>query len=79
MEIKLKFKTVEWVKNRVRILDQSKLPLRVSYLEYKDYKGLAKAIKELKIRGAPAIGITAAYGVVLGMMNGKRSFQRSSE
>lgn len=69
MEIKLKFKTVEWVKNGVRILDQSKLPLQVSYSEYKDYKGLAKAIKELKIRGAPAIGIAAAYGMVLGMMN----------
>lgn len=69
MEVRLKFKTIEWIKNKVRILDQSKLPLKVSYLEYKDYKGLAKAIQELKIRGAPAIGIAAAYGVVLGMIN----------
>ncbi len=71
MDIKLKFKTVEWVKNRVRILDQTKLPLKVSYLEYKDYKPVAKAIKDLRIRGAPAIGIVAAYGTVLGMMNRK--------
>jgi methylthioribose-1-phosphate isomerase len=71
LEIKLKFKTVDWVKNRIRILDQTKLPLKVSYLEYKDSKQVAKAIKDLKIRGAPAIGITAAYGVVLGMMNRK--------
>jgi methylthioribose-1-phosphate isomerase len=71
LEIKLKFKTVEWVKNRVRILDQTKLPLKVSYLEFKDYKQVAVAIKNLKIRGAPAIGIVAAYGVVLGMMNRK--------
>jgi methylthioribose-1-phosphate isomerase len=71
VDIKLKFKTVDWVKNRIRILDQTKLPLKVSYLEYKDYKQVAKAIKNLKIRGAPAIGITAAYGVVLGMMNRK--------
>ncbi|MCJ7497759.1 MAG: S-methyl-5-thioribose-1-phosphate isomerase [candidate division Zixibacteria bacterium] len=69
--MKLNFKTVEWVKNRVRILDQTKLPLKVSYLEYKDYKQVAKAIKDLKIRGAPAIGIVAAYGVVLGMINRK--------
>jgi methylthioribose-1-phosphate isomerase len=67
LEVKLKYKTIEWAKNKVRILDQSKLPLRVSYLEYKDHRELAKAIKELKIRGAPAIGIAAAYGVVLGM------------
>jgi methylthioribose-1-phosphate isomerase len=69
--IKLKFKTVEWSKNKVRILDQSKLPLKISYLKFDDYKKLAVAIKELKIRGAPAIGIAAAYGVVLGMMQGK--------
>ena len=71
MDIKLKFKTVEWVKNRVRILDQTKLPLKVSYLEYKDFKPVAKAIKDLRIRGAPAIGIVAAYGAVLGMMSRK--------
>ncbi|HVP37205.1 MAG TPA: S-methyl-5-thioribose-1-phosphate isomerase [Terriglobales bacterium] len=69
--IKLKFKTVEWTKNKVRILNQSKLPLKVSYLEFDDFRELAKAIKELKIRGAPAIGIAAAYGVVLGMMQRK--------
>ncbi len=69
MEIRLKFKTIEWIKNKVRILDQSKLPLEVSYLEYEDYRGLARAIQELKIRGAPAIGIAAAYGVALGMIH----------
>jgi methylthioribose-1-phosphate isomerase len=79
MEIKLKFKTVEWRKNKVRILDQSKLPLKVSYLEFDDYRELAKAIKELKIRGAPAIGIAAAYGVVLGMMREKYSDKKDYE
>ena len=77
--IKLKFKTVEWTKNKVRVLDQSKLPSKVSYLEFDDYRELAKAIKELKIRGAPAIGIAAAYGVVLGMMRGKHSGKRDYE
>lgn len=77
--IKLKFKTVEWSKGKVRILDQSKLPLKVSYLEYDDYKKLAIAIKELKIRGAPAIGIAAAYGVVLGMMQGKYAGRKEYE
>jgi methylthioribose-1-phosphate isomerase len=79
MEIKLKFKTVEWSKNKVRILDQTKLPLKVSYLEYDGYKKLAMAIKELKIRGAPAIGIAAAYGVVLGMMQGKYADKKEYE
>jgi len=77
LEIKLKYKTIEWVKNRVIILDQSRLPLKVVYKEYRDYKGLASAIKELKIRGAPAIGIAAAYGVVLGMMN--REYQDKND
>lgn len=79
MKVKLKFKTVEWSKGKVRILDQSKLPLKVSYLEFDDYKKLATAVKELKIRGAPAIGIAAAYGVVLGMMQGRYSGNKDYE
>lgn len=79
MEIKLKFTTIEWAKNRVRILDQSKLPLKVSYLEFGDYRELAEAIKALKIRGAPAIGIAAAYGVVLGMMRGRYTRRKDYE
>ncbi len=58
--------TIEWRKDRVRMLDQRKLPEKVLFLEYKDYKGVAQAIKKMVIRGAPAIGIAAAMGVALG-------------
>ncbi len=58
--------TIEWIDGRVRILDQSRLPKEVMYLECQDYRTVAQAIKELKIRGAPAIGIAAAMGLALG-------------
>jgi methylthioribose-1-phosphate isomerase len=51
---------------RVRILDQSRLPREVVYLDCQDCNAVAQAIKELKIRGAPAIGIAAAMGLALG-------------
>ncbi|MBI4710627.1 MAG: S-methyl-5-thioribose-1-phosphate isomerase [Nitrospirae bacterium] len=59
-------KTIEWVHGRVRMLDQSKLPLKVSYVICKDYRKVAEGIKKLWIRGAPAIGIAAAMGAALG-------------
>jgi len=65
----MKFKTLEWRDGYLAILDQMKLPLQVEYLECKDFEQVAKTIKDLNIRGAPAIGIAAAFGVVLGMQN----------
>ena len=59
-------KAIEWLDNKLRILDQSKLPGKQCFLELFDYHDVALAIKEMKVRGAPAIGITAAYGVALG-------------
>lgn len=58
-------KTIEWVDGRVVMLDQSRLPVEVTYLECVHYEEVADAIKKLKIRGAPAIGIAAAMGVAL--------------
>lgn len=58
--------TVEWKDGAVRLLDQTKLPLHVEFLECRDYFAVAQAIRELRVRGAPAIGITAAMGVALG-------------
>jgi len=60
------FKTIEWKDGVVRMLDQSRLPLEVIYMDCRDYREVAEAIKTLKIRGAPAIGIAAAMGVSLG-------------
>jgi len=58
--------TVEWKDGAVRLLDQSRLPEHVEFLDCRDYRAVADAIRELKVRGAPAIGVTAALGVALG-------------
>ena len=63
----MKFRTLEWKNNTLILLDQTLLPVRVKYERYRDYRSVTKAIKELKVRGAPAIGIAAAYAVALGM------------
>lgn len=60
-------KPVEWLGNKVRILDQTGLPQEEIYLELSNYQEVAQAIKEMKVRGAPAIGVTAAYGIALGV------------
>jgi len=50
----------------VKLIDQTRLPHKLVTLTITDYRELAEAIRTMKIRGAPAIGIAAAYGVVLG-------------
>jgi len=59
---------IEWLGDRVRILDQTRLPLREIYLELDNHQDVASAIAELKIRGAPAIGILGAYAIALGAL-----------
>jgi methylthioribose-1-phosphate isomerase len=58
--------TVEWNNERVMILDQRALPGEVRVLECTHYREVADAIRELNVRGAPAIGVTAALGIALG-------------
>jgi methylthioribose-1-phosphate isomerase len=58
--------TVEWKDGAVRLLDQSRLPGTIEFLDCRDYQTVAEAIRTLKVRGAPAIGVTAAMGVALG-------------
>ena len=58
--------TVEWKDGAVRLLDQSRLPEVVEFLDCRNYQAVAEAIRTLKVRGAPAIGVTAAMGVALG-------------
>lgn len=58
--------TVEWKNGAVRLIDQSKLPRAVEFLDCRDYQTVADAIRSLKVRGAPAIGVTAAMGIALG-------------
>src|SRR3990167_145901 len=59
--------TIKWKNNCIRIIDQTKLPLRLEYLDCREVQSIWKAIKELKVRGAPAIGIAGALGVILGI------------
>ena len=67
---KISYQPIEWLSNRgqVRILDQTRLPAEETYLETADYRQVAVAIKELKVRGAPAIGVAGAYGVAVGAL-----------
>ncbi len=58
---------LEWKNDRLVMIDQRKLPLRELYLEYSDADGVARAIETMVVRGAPAIGVAAAYGVALGV------------
>ena len=59
---------IEWLGDRVRIIDQTRLPAEEVYLNIDNYQDLATAIVELKVRGAPVIGIAGAYAVVLGAL-----------
>jgi methylthioribose-1-phosphate isomerase len=59
-------RTIEWRNGRVVMLDQRLLPTREVYRVYSEYREVARAIKEMVIRGAPAIGVAAAMGIALG-------------
>jgi len=59
-------KIIEWLGNRIRIIDQTELPHKEVFIELRDYREVANAIKRLRIRGAPDIGVAAAYGFALG-------------
>ena len=60
------FKVIEWLGDRIRVIDQTRLPHEEVFLELADFREVADAIKELRIRGAPDIGVAAAYGLALG-------------
>ena len=61
-------KTVAWEKNRVVLLDQTRLPLEHTFVTCEDYLSVASAIKTMVVRGAPAIGVAAAMGIALGSL-----------
>lgn len=69
------FKTVAYTKGRVTLLDQTKLPLQETYVELKTVEEVARAIETMVVRGAPAIGVTAAFGVALAARTGEPLLQ----
>jgi len=67
---------IRWTNEGVVMLDQRKLPGEVIYHTYMDYCAAAKAIKDMVIRGAPAIGVAAAMGIALGVKESKATTLR---
>ncbi|MEX0764783.1 MAG: S-methyl-5-thioribose-1-phosphate isomerase, partial [Nitrosopumilaceae archaeon] len=53
------------------MIDQTKLPNKLVFVKYKDYKGVANAIKTMVVRGAPAIGVSGAFGLALATLQSK--------
>ncbi|MEM2696662.1 MAG: S-methyl-5-thioribose-1-phosphate isomerase, partial [Nitrososphaerota archaeon] len=62
-------RTIWWDRGSVIIIDQRLLPHKLKYLRLKSYVEVAKAIKNMVIRGAPAIGVAAAMGLALAVVN----------
>lgn len=58
-------RTVEWRADRLHLIDQRQLPWELVVVEYETYQEVAHAIKDMVVRGAPAIGVAAAYGIAL--------------
>ena len=61
-------KTLEWLGSSLRILDQSRLPHEQTFIDTADYRDVVLAIKTMQVRGAPTIGVAAAYGIALGAL-----------
>jgi len=61
-------RTVEWKNNKVVMIDQTKLPNQLVFVEYDDFNQVADAIRTLVVRGAPAIGVSGAFGLALAVL-----------
>lgn len=69
------FKSLEYVDGKLKLIDQTKLPLVEEYIITDDYERIAEAIEKLEVRGAPIIGLTAAYGLALSVKNLSQDFK----
>ena len=63
-------KTLEWEDNKLKLIDQRKLPDELTYVYCEDYQDVIEAIKNMTVRGAPAIGVSAAFGMALADIGG---------
>lgn len=70
-----RIKAIEWQGDHLRLLDQRILPLQQKYIDYQNSDAIAEAITDMVVRGAPAIGITAAYAIVLAARDAYASAQ----
>ena len=67
----MSLKTIEWKENKVVMIDQTKLPTELVYVEFTDYIEIENAIKTLVVRGEPAIGVSGAFGLALAALQSK--------
>ena len=72
-------RTVEWKDNKVIMIDQTKLPNDLIFVEFSDYNEVADAIRNLVVRGAPAIGVSGAFGLAKAGMLSLFSLQADIE
>src|SRR3989338_8662658 len=63
----MSLQTISWVNGHIKLIDQTKLPQKLAYIHCRDVKMLWQAIRRLSVRGAPALGVAAAFGVLLGI------------
>ncbi len=63
-------RTIEWEDNKLKLIDQTKIPDELTYVYCKNYQDVIVAIKDMIVRGAPAIGVTAGFGMALAYLNG---------
>ena len=68
-----KLRTVEWVNGKVRMIDQTRLPSKFTYVTYENYRQVAKAIKDMVVRGAPVIGVAAAMSLALAANDARKT------
>ena len=61
----MELRTIEWKNDSVVMIDQTKLPNELVFVKYTDYNDIAEAIRTLVVRGAPAIGVSGAFGIAL--------------
>ncbi len=70
MSVPQPVETIQWigdVNGQLRLIDQTKLPTEITFITCGDVETVWEAIKMLRVRGAPAIGIAAAYGIIVGL------------
>lgn len=73
----MSLETITWKNGRVKLIDQTMLPQRLVHIYPTEVKTMAEAIKSLRVRGAPVIGIAAAFGLYLGMRRSRaRDYRR---
>ncbi len=67
----MNLQTIEWSKNKIKLIDQTRLPVKLEYIYIDNLKSLWQAIKTMKVRGAPALGAAAGLGIYLGIKDSK--------